>query len=275
MIEVKPNEDAATRTVEESLRDFYDSRGWKSEHGVSRDAALWEDTRDCARSYVSACRWRICDYLPKEGAVFIDAASGPIQYPEYLEYSRGFTKRVCVDLSEEALKQAEAKLGDRGEYVKCSILDLPFPDAYADASVSLHTIYHIEASAQEAAVRQLLRVTKRGQPLLVVYANPDRLSSRLARAARAIRRYFPGGRGVAAGEVYYHAHPLSWWKRFSDVADVNIVTWRTLTAKVSRLLVPDNAFGAFLLRVLFSVESAFPHAMLPFAAYPMIVLRKK
>ena len=263
------------RGVEESLRAFYDQEGWKTDGEKSRDAALWEDTRACAREYVSSCRLRLLDHMPQRGGVLLDAASGPLQYPEYLRFSEGYGKRVCVDLSAEALRQAEAKLGARGEYVKCSILDLPFQNDFADATLSLHTIYHIESSAQETAVRQLLRVTKPGQPLLVVYANPDRLSSRLARVARGLIRLWKGGSGEPKGEVYYHAHPLHWWLRFSGEAEVDIVTWRTLTAKVSRLLIPDNSFGAFLFRALLRLERAFPRAMLPFAAYPLVILRKK
>jgi ubiquinone/menaquinone biosynthesis C-methylase UbiE len=265
---------ASVRGVEESLRAFYDQEGWKNDGEKSRDAALWEDTRACARDYVSGCRLRLLDHMPRHGGVLLDAASGPLQYPEYLRFSEGYGKRVCVDLSAEALRQAEAKLGPRGEYVKCSILDLPFRNDFADATLSLHTIYHIERGAQEAAVRQLLRVTKPGQPLLVVYANPDRLSSRLARFARSLKGLFKGKAEEGKGEVYYHAHPLAWWMRFSDEATVDIVTWRTLTAKVSRLLIPDNAVGAFLFRTLLWLEGVFPRAMLPLAAYPLIILRK-
>lgn len=260
------------RAVEESLRQFYDQRGWKDEGEVSLDAALWEDTRTCAEDYVRGCRLRLLDFLPARGERLLDAASGPIQYPEYLAYSAGFGKRICVDISAEALKKAERKLGARGEYLNCSILDLPLAKNSVDAAVSLHTIYHIEAGAQERAVRELLRVLKPGAPLLVVYANPDRLSSRIARLARkALGRDDQGGKG----EVYYHAYPLGWWNHFSDEAEVEVRTWRTLTAKVSRLVAPNNFLGKFLLGLLYRLEGLFPRGMLPFAAYPLIVLRKR
>jgi len=257
-----------TIAVEESLRDFYNSKGWKADGEHSKDASLWEDTRNCAQEYVSRCRLRVCRYLPSQGNFILDAASGPVQYKEYLAYSSGFSKRICVDISEEALKQAEAKLGNKGQYLQCSILDLPLPTDHVDAAVSIHTIYHIEASAQEKAVRQLLRVTKPGHPLLVIYANPDRWSSRLARILTFWLSRAPG-------EVYYHAHPLRWWRKFSDEAEVDIVTWRTLTAKVSRILIPDNKFGSLILRALYQMEDRFPRLLLPFAAYPLIVLKKK
>ena len=272
---LEPDNSAAS-AAEESVRDFYDSYGWSTDGEHSRDASLWEDTRDCAQSYISACRLRVCNYLPKEGEILVDAGSGPLQYPEYLAYSTGFSKRVCIDVSRRALILAEEKLGTRGEYIECSILELPLPTNYADASISMHTIYHIEASAQEAAVRQLLRVTKPRMPLLVVYANPNRLSSRIAHVVRRLTALATTERGRhATTEIYYHAHPLSWWSRFSDVAEIKIATWRTLTARMSRVAVPDNALGSASLRGLFWLEETFPRAMLPFAAYPLIVLRKR
>ena len=91
--------------------------------------------------------------LPPHGERLLDAASGPVQYPEYLEYHANFGRRVCVDISESALKQAEAKLGSKGEYVCASILELPLGDATIDAAVSLHTIYHIEKDQQEKAAK--------------------------------------------------------------------------------------------------------------------------
>ncbi|HEY8280105.1 MAG TPA: class I SAM-dependent methyltransferase [Bdellovibrionota bacterium] len=262
------------REVEENLRSFYDSKGWSQDGAHTGDAARWEDTRACAHSYVSGCRLRLLKYLPRQGELILDAASGPIQYPEYLAYSAGYVQRVCVDLSKEALSQAEAKLGAKGQYLNCSILDLPLADRSMDASLSLHTIYHIEASAQESAVRQLLRVTKAGRPVLVIYANPDRLSAKVANVARSLKRLFTGMKKAEAGEIYYFAHPLSWWQRFSDEAEVSVVTWRTLTAKLSRML-PDNVVGSFVLKVIFQLEEAFPRAMLPFAAYPLVVLTKR
>ena len=176
------------------------------------------------------------EFLPDGGERILDAGSGPIQYPEYLEYSSSFAKRVCVDLSQRALDEARAKLGDRGEYVRASLLELPFENDDFDAAVSLHTIYHVERDRQEGAVRELLRVLKPGARAVVVYANPDRLAARLKVVARRKRP-------LESGPIYFFAHPLSWWKRFSDEAVIQIVPWRSLNANESRRLIPDNALG--------------------------------
>jgi SAM-dependent methyltransferase len=258
--------------IEDEVREFYDSQGWQAgaanaEEAVYADAQLWEDLRPCAAAYVSACRRKVLEFLPESGERLLDAGSGPIQYAEYLEYSQGFFRRVCVDLSQRALDEARGKLGDRGEYVRASLLDLPFPDGHFDAAVSLHTIYHIDADRQERAVRELLRVVKPGARAVVVYSNPDRLAARLKRLVGRERSSGPA-------PIYFFAHPLSWWQRFSDEAVVEIVPWRSLNANESRRLIPDNALGAGMFRALLGFERAFPGCATWAGFYPMIVLTK-
>jgi ubiquinone/menaquinone biosynthesis C-methylase UbiE len=255
--------------IEDQVRDFYEATGWHAagDESVYVDAQLWEDLRPCAARYVSACRRKVLGFLPPRGERILDAGSGPIQYPEYLEYSSGFAKRVCVDLSAHALEEAREKLGDRGEYVQASLLDLPFPDDHFDAAVSLHTIYHVDSARQEDAVRELLRVLKPGAAAVIVYANPDRLVARLKSLVR--RRSRP-----APGPIYFFAHPLQWWKRFADEADVEIVPWRSLNANESRKLIPDTVLGAWMFRAVLSLEKAFPGPATRWGCYPMIVLTK-
>ena len=256
--------------VEDDVRDFYDNRGWDAagDEKVYADAQLWEDLRPCAAEYVSACRRKVLDHLPRSGDRILDAGSGPIQYPEYLEYSEGFAKRVCVDLSQRALDEARTKLGDRGDFVRVSLLDLPFPDGHFDAAISLHTIYHIDRARQEDAVREVVRVLRPGANAVIVYANPNRLAARIKRLVR--RRP-----GPEAGPIYFFAHPLSWWKRFADEADVEIVPWRSINANESRRLIPDNRLGAAIFRAVLWFERAFPRAVTRLGCYPMIVLTRR
>jgi ubiquinone/menaquinone biosynthesis C-methylase UbiE len=255
--------------VEDQVRDFYDERGWEADAaGQTADAGLWEDLRPCAAAYVSACRRKVLGFLPERGERILDAGSGPIQYPEYLEYSAGFAKRVCVDVSQRALDEARAKLGDRGDYVRASLLDLPFPDGEFEAAVSLHTIYHVDRDDQETAVRELVRVLKPGASGIVVYVNPDRLAARLKRLVR--RRP-----NADSGPIYFFAHPLSWWSRFSDEAVVEILPWRSLNANESRRLIPDTALGKRIFRLVLWFENTFPGAATRWGCYPLIVLTRR
>ena len=257
--------------IEDQVRDFYDETGWQADaadaEAVYGDARLWEDLRPCAAEYVTACRRKVLQFLPGSGDRILDAGSGPIQYPEYLEYSQGFSKRVCVDLSQHALDEARKKLGDHGEYVRASLLELPFPADSFDAAVSLHTIYHIDSSRQEDAVRELLRVLKPGARAVVVYANPDRLAARLKALARRPR--------AVSGPIYFFAHPLSWWNRFAAEAGVQLVPWRSLNANESRALIPDNRLGAGIFRAVLAYERAAPGLAVRLGCYPMIVLTRR
>ena len=55
--------------------------------------ARYEDLRPVAREYISRCHQRVSRHLPPEGRLFLDAGSGPIQYPEYLD-SEDFVDEV-------------------------------------------------------------------------------------------------------------------------------------------------------------------------------------
>ena len=108
-------------------------------------------------------------------------ASGPIQYPEYLEYSKNFNKRYCVDLSDAALESAKLKIGEHGVFLHGSFFDISLDEDFFDCSISLHTIYHMGKDRQEEAVRKLLYVTKVGKPVIILYSNPNAFFPRLIR----------------------------------------------------------------------------------------------
>jgi len=93
--------------AEEKISKFYNTVGWETEGNITEDARQWEDLREFSQEYISKCRLRLLKYIPESGGNILDMASGPIQYPEYLEYSKNFNKRYCVDLSDAALESAK------------------------------------------------------------------------------------------------------------------------------------------------------------------------
>jgi SAM-dependent methyltransferase len=217
-------------------------------------------------------------------------ASGPIQYDEYLEYSRHFRKRYCVDLSRAALDNAKCKIGDHGVFLHGNFLEMDVETDFFDCCISLHTIYHIHADQQENAVRKLLSCAKRGAPVIVIYANPDSFHltrTTLFRAARTLayplkllrRRLRPRPDSSRHGEIelnpYYHAHPLSWWVRFEDQASIEFHPWRTFSSDTQKTYFPDNRIGTWLFAALFWLEDHAPKFFLRNGCYPMIVMRKR
>ena len=93
-----------------NIYKFYNELGWKEKNKVFKDAELFEDLRDGSKSYVSKCRKKLLKYIPKKGNHILDFASGPIQYKEYLEYSKNFKLRHCVDFSKTAIREAKKKI---------------------------------------------------------------------------------------------------------------------------------------------------------------------
>ena len=71
---------------------FYSNYGWKEKNNLSKDAELFEDLRKCAAKYVSQCRYRVNNHIPNKGYHLLDFASGPIQYKEYISYSKNFVQ---------------------------------------------------------------------------------------------------------------------------------------------------------------------------------------
>ena len=224
-------------------------------------------------------------HIGSGGDRILDMASGPIQYPEYLTYSRNFKTRYCVDLSLQALAAARSLIGDHGEYLHGSFLDLRLDQDMFDCTISLHTIYHIHKDRQEEAVRKLLLVTKPGAPVIVVYSNPhnilDRLRAsvvgRLVRSARSRRRSSSADGAPLPRDpgLYFYPHPISWWDRFREVADIQIYPWRSFESSIQKRLIPDNPVGQHMFRLLFWLEERLPRLFVRHFQYPMVVLKKR
>ncbi len=266
--------------AEKKVAKFYTTIGWETQSGVTEDARRFEDLRECAREYVRKCRLRVLRHIPANGENMLDMASGPIQYEEYLEYSRNFKKRYCIDLSSKALDEAKKEIGDYGVFLCGSFFDIALGDNFFDCSISLHTIYHIDKDKQEEAVRKLIRVTKPGMPVIIVYSNPKTLISRCfivpIRFLKSIKSLFSGkAKKEDSPGIYSYRHPLTWWKRFNDTAEIKILPWRSFASEHQKILIPNNRIGKKIFDVLFDMEERFPDFFVRHFQYPMVVLIKK
>jgi ubiquinone/menaquinone biosynthesis C-methylase UbiE len=272
------------KSANESVSKFYNTIGWKTEQEITEDARKWEDLRKNSTEYVSKCRMRIFNHIPENGENLLDMASGPIQYKEYLEYSKNFNKRYCIDLSLGALESAREKIGDHGVFIQGDFLEIPLEENFFDCSISLHTIYHIDQVKQEDAVRKLLKVTKPGKPVIIVYSNPNAITSSILFSfipfvIRKVKVFFlkfvKGNEKRENIEPYFYPHPIIWWERFKDVAKISILPWRSLSSNFQKRLIPNNILGKKLLNLLFYLEEKFPKFFVRYFQYPMIILIKK
>jgi ubiquinone/menaquinone biosynthesis C-methylase UbiE len=264
---------------EELVSNFYNTVGWEINEEITEDARRFEDLRECSKEYVSKCRLRVLRHIPENGLNMLDMASGPIQYNEYLEYSKNFKKRYCIDLSSAALEIAKKKIGDHGIFLHGSFFDIPLEENFFDCTISLHTIYHIEKDKQEEAVRKLLNVTKAGKKVIIVYSNPDTFLTSLPffliKKMRILNRSKYKKKEEEKKALYFYRHSIEWWNRFCDIADVNIFPWRSFSSDFQKRMIPNNKFGRKMFSVLFNLEERFPDFFVKHFQYPMIILTKK
>jgi ubiquinone/menaquinone biosynthesis C-methylase UbiE len=280
-----------------TVRSFYDEFGWReSDGGFFEDALKFADLRPVSRDYTRNCRLRLAKYLPPRGTYLLDAACGPIQYPEYFTYSTSYDFRICADVSEVALRHAQKRLGENGIYLLCDVTSLPLKDGVVDGFVSLHTIYHVPARQQSKAIAELYRVLKEHGSGVVVYSwgrrsplmNAVRLAAyplqALGRIVGAVRS--PGIPGHAAGRrvfppregpsLFSHFHDFRWYrKNVERPYRSRLASWRSVSVPFLQTFVHERALGRPLLALLFRLESRFPRWFGRYGQYPIFVFTKE
>lgn len=213
-------------------------------------------------------------------------ASGPIQYDDYVAFSEHFEWRVCVDLSLTALLCARERIGGHGVFVLGDITNLPLHDGAVDASVSLHTIYHVPAHQQEQAFREIARVAR--DRSVVVYAWGRSWSVFLqelpARAWKVLERVIGATRRSAdvradsddsAARLYFSPQPRSWFMERDWPFDYEIGVWRFLTVPTLKAWAHERLGGRSLLRIIAHFEDRFPRAAGHYGRYPLITCRRR
>lgn len=251
------------------VNKFYNNSGWKKKNKDTLDATLFEDLRSNAKEYVSKCRVRLKKYIPKKGMHILDFASGPIQYPEYLEYSKNFQLRHCIDFSKLAIKNAKLKLGNKGKYYCNDFFKIKLKKNYFDCIISLHTIYHIDKKLQAKAIKKLINISKKGTPIIIVYSNPNTLINKIKKVILKKRTK------TSKTNLYFFCHPIKWWSQFEKTTDVKLKPWRSFSSDHQKIIFPDNVIGKFMLKILFIIEEKFEKFFINNFQYYTVIIRKK
>jgi SAM-dependent methyltransferase len=290
--------------VKQEVQRFYDQIGWKLVGDEVYQNARYEDLRPVSRQYIHDCHMRVARQLKQQGRYLLDAGSGPVQYPEYLEYSRRFQFRLCADISITALKEARKRVGEQGLYVVADIANLPFVASAFDGVVTLHTIHHLPEAEHLNAFNELYRVLAPGSTAAVVngwdhsslmaLAEPfvrmgnslrhsiDRLGGRNSQPAsdESPRRRDPAkskkAHKLETGKgTFTEKHDAAWIKaEVGQRMPVEILVWRSVTVRFMRALIHPRLGGRFALRLLFWLEESFPHFFGEKGKYPLIVIHK-
>jgi len=270
--------------TKQQVREFYDQIGWSQVGDGLYQNARYEDLRPVSCDYIHRCHLRVNRHLSPSGEYLLDAGSGPVQWPEYLTYSKDYRYRVCADISITALKEARTKIGERGLYVVADIANLPFrPDSF-DGEVSMHAIHHLPLSEHKRAYKELQRVLKPGRSAVIVNGWHNPLLMRMAEPFIQLGRLL-SGRGLKrkkdwaeeddqAGTFVEKLTPGWLQQELEGVMDYQVYPWRSLSPRFMRWFVRPQLGGKSFLRFVFWLEERFPSFFGKHGQYPMIVIEK-
>lgn len=267
------------------VKDFYDEKGWfANEEGDYEDAVIFEDLREVSKEYIKKCHDRVNRYLNPTGTYMLDAASGALQFPDYLQYSANYKYRICVDFSFQALSEAKKKLGDKGICVLCDMTNMPFKDGAIDGFISLNTIYHIPKEEQATAMKELYRVlASKGKGVIVYewfkhspwmnfWLLPSRagmfIKNRINRLASKLAR-----NKAPEKMLYFHAHPYEYFKTHLPFP-FQVKVWRTVNVPFMKIYIHKGLFGKQILSWLYKKEEAQPEKFGMKGEYPILLFEK-
>ncbi len=271
--------------LKQEVRHFYNRVGWQMVSDGMYQNASYEDLRPVSYAYIHRCHLRVARFLKPSGRYLLDAGSGPIQYPDYLVYSRGFDRRVCADISMVALQEARKRLGDKGFYVVADVANLPFKHSVFEGVVSLHTLHHLTPADHEKGYLELYRVLTPGCTGVVV--NGWKESWLMKRSLRLIQwmegrfgRLSPSADQPTASPAepigtYVSKYDAAWLKQALDgKMAYEIRVWRSVSVRFLRAVIHPRLGGRLWLWLLYQLEERFPHFFGEKGAYPLIVIRK-
>jgi SAM-dependent methyltransferase len=284
--------------VKQEVRKFYDQVGWQQVSAGVYQNAHYEDLRPVSRQYIHRCHLRVLRHLKPRGTYLLDAGSGPIQYPEYLEYSRGYAYRVCADISIVALQEARQRIGAHGLFVVADVANLPFKPGAFEGAVSLHTIHHLPEEEHLKAYQELHRTLAPDSSAVVVNGWPGSALMRafepLVRLGNRIKRIFhklddlisqdsgasepianPKSKNQNRKGTFTSRHDAAWIrKEVGGAMPVQILVWRSVSVRFLRSLIHPWLGGKLWLRLLFWLEERNPGYYGENGQYPLIVIRK-
>jgi len=241
------------------VREFYDQIGWSQVGDGTYQNARYEDLRPVSREYIHKTRLRVMNGLIPTGRFLLDAGSGPVQYEEYKVYSQAYQKRVCLDISIQALREARERIGDHGLFVVGDLANLPFMAGAFDRVLALGRTAAIVNGWHEPFLSRM------AEPLIGLMR---KLSGRSAKTKKEwLNEDDPAG-------TFVQKMTPEWLKQeIGSKMTIEIKPWRSLSTRLLRWFVRPFG-GRTFLRFVFWLEGVFPKFFAENGQYPLIVIKK-
>jgi ubiquinone/menaquinone biosynthesis C-methylase UbiE len=248
------------------------------------DAGKFVDFRPFALNYTQHGFSNTRQYINQNGNYFVDAASGPVAFKEYVSLANGFKCRICIDLSVNALLQAQKNLANYsqpGIFICADITGIPLKENIADAVICQHALFHVEKKLQSGALRELLRIAKPGSKTAIVYdwfyhSLLMNITLGPFQVYRIIRHY--AGKLYAKllkkNKLYFYSHSPQWFYKNNPGIDIKIYTWRSINKHFADIYIHEKLGGKKLINYIWQLEKKYPEKMGLIGEYPVIVIEK-
>ncbi|WMJ74263.1 methyltransferase domain-containing protein [Cytophagaceae bacterium ABcell3] len=270
--------------------DYYNEINYKTQNAMSiyEDSAKWVDYREVSKEYIQNSFTKAAKFYPPSGKYFLDIASGPIGLQEYLNLSRGYEYRICIDISINALIQAKHNFqhsAEKGIFICGDITNIPIKSNICNTVLSQHTLYHLPKKDQKTAVEELYRVALDGGGHVVIiyswfwhgwFMNIALNVVQLYRIARHLAgKLYVKLNPKTKPRLYFHAHSPSWFKRSFSFSDkIEFYCWRSTDIYFMNMYIHKGLGGKKILRLLRKLEDKYSRFFGTFGEYPAIVIKK-
>ena len=272
--------------TKQGVRKFYDQIGWQKVSAGAYQNVQYEDLCPVSRRYIL----RVNRHLKSAGKYLLDAGSGPIQYPEYLTYSKEYQYRVCLDFSIIALKEARNRIrNNHGLFVVADVANLLFKDETFNGVVSLHTLHHLTVSDLVPAYENLNRVLKKnrtavivnggGESILMRWFNKpilimEKLFSKLIPSSKQIKKYTGDISKKPKGTFVHKLNAQRLRDLLGTDFPISISVWRSVSVRFHRAMIHPVLIGRIWSGILFGLEEFFPAFFSEKGQYPLITFTK-
>ena len=251
---------------------------------IYEDAKQFVDFRPFLQEYTRKGFRSIRKYLPSSGKYFVDVASGPVAFKEYVDLAEGYACRVCIDLSATALTHAKHNLDAAGQsylLICGDMLHLPLKTNIADAVICQHALFHVPKNLQHDALKQLVRVAKADTPVAVVYDwfYHSWLMNVMLGPIQLYRiiRHMTGkwyARTFRKNKLYFYAHSPRWFRKNNPGKEIGFYCWRSVNIYFSRIYFHNNRFGRWMLKQINKLEEKYSKLMGRIGEYGIILIHK-
>lgn len=256
--------------VENQVREFYDNKGWVADNnGKLNENVLFRDVKGGKGAYEKKISTKPSRILEGRSGTLLIVGGGDLP-DSHISAADGFEKVICLDISERALEFSKRKLGDKGEYLKASALGMPLPDNSIDAVLCAHMLYHVDRSKQETAVREMIRVTKHGGRILIIYSNPEAPLMLVQRFLKVLHI----NKLLGKAYLYVYNYPLKWWESFSKSCAVTFLPNDAISANQVKVLFPTVGLRRKFYQWASTFEDAHPDCAVTLWSYVTVIMDK-